>query len=273
MNSTAPPLILLTNDDGVFSPGLQAAAEALDPLGEVLIVAPREQQSGTGRSMPSNADGRIVEESITINGREIPTYAVRATPALLVQHGILELATHPPALVVSGINYGENVAQDVTVSGTVGAALEAAAFGIPSMAVSLQTDITHHLTHERSVDFSAAAHFTQLFAARMLAWEGMSDVDVLKIDVPINATPATPWRVTRLALGRYFEPVAPERSGQNDETPMGYRFAPRSDDLDPRTDVGALLSGWVSVTPLSLDLTSRVDLATLQQILSEGRPR
>ncbi len=263
------PLILLTNDDGIFSPGLRAAAEALDSLGEVLIVAPREQQSGMGRSMPSTADGKIVEECLTINGREVTAFAVRTTPALSVQHGVLEVASRPPALVVSGINYGENVAQDITVSGTVGAALEAAAFGIPAMAVSLQTDITLHLTHERSVDFSAAAHFTQLFAARMLAWRGISDVDALKIDVPIRAAPSTPWRITRLARGRHFEPVAPDRSEPDDAPRMGYRFATRPGEPDPQTDVGALLAGWVSVTPLSLDLTSRVDLSALQAMLEE----
>jgi 5'-nucleotidase len=263
------PLILLTNDDGIFSPGLQAAAEALDSLGELLIVAPRDQQSGAGRSMPPAVDGQVLEERITVSGREVAAFAVRTTPALSVQHGVLEMASRPPALVVSGINYGENVAQDVTVSGTVGAALEAAAFGLPAMAVSLQTDIAMHLTYERSVDFSAAAHFVRLFAARLLAWDGMRDVDVLKIDVPIRATPSTPWRLTRLARGRYFEPVAPDHSDPGEAPRMGYRFAPRPDDPDPQTDVGALLAGWVSVTPLSLDMTSRVDLEALQAILAK----
>lgn len=264
------PLILLTNDDGIFSPGLQAAAGALASLGEVLIVAPCEQQSGTGRSMPPHADGQISEERLTVNDHEMTAFAVRATPALVVQHGVMEIAPRLPALVISGINYGENVGSDITISGTVGAALEAAAFGIPSIAVSLQTHITQHLTHARSVDFSAAAHFVRLFAERMLAWEGMRDVDVLKIDVPIDATPSTPWRITRVSPGRYFEPVLPDHSAPNADTRMGYRFIPRPDKEDPQTDAGALLLGMVSVTPISMDMTSRVDLSALQEILQEA---
>ena len=262
-------LILLTNDDGIFSPGLLAAAEALTPLGEVLIVAPHEQQSGAGRSMPLTAEGEIIPERLTVNGNVVTAYAMRSTPALIVQHGIIEIAPRRPALVVAGINYGENIGSDATVSGTVGAALEAAAFGIPAMAVSLQTTLTQHLSNERGVDFSAAAHFLHFFAARILAWESMSDVDVLKVDVPTGATPSTPWRVTRLARARYFAPVAPDRSNPDVSPRMGYGFAPRPAHLDPATDLGALLTGHVAVTPLSLDMTSRVDLAALRGILEE----
>ena len=106
--SEQKPLILFTNDDGIDSPGLWAAVEALAGLGELLVVAPREQQSGTGRSMPVTSEGRIYERVHRVNGSEITVYAVDGTPAQAVQHGVLELSPRLPSLVVSGINYGEN---------------------------------------------------------------------------------------------------------------------------------------------------------------------
>ena len=121
------PTILLTNDDGIQSPGLWAAAEALSDLGWVQVVAPREQQSGMGRSLPATSKGRIYKEKMTVRGKEWTVYAVDGTPAQAVQHGVLELTDTTPALVVSGINYGENTGNGVTISGTVGAALEASA--------------------------------------------------------------------------------------------------------------------------------------------------
>src|SRR5258705_5761952 len=156
--STERPLILFTNDDGIDSPGLWACAEAFADLGDILIVAPREQQSGTGRSMPITSEGRIYPRELPKNGYPYKAYAVDATPAQAVQHGVLELADRLPSLVVSGINYGENSGNGVTISGTVGAALEAASLGIPALAVSQETGIDLHLTYADG-DFSAAAYF------------------------------------------------------------------------------------------------------------------
>src|SRR5512144_1347402 len=125
-----PPQILLTNDDGIASPGLWAAAERLAALGQVIVAAPREQSSGSGRSLPSSSDGVITRQSVEIGGKVHEAYAIGGTPAQAVLHGMLEILRARPALVVSGINYGENVGTGVTVSGTVGAVLEAASHGI-----------------------------------------------------------------------------------------------------------------------------------------------
>ena len=131
-------LILVTNDDGIQSPGLWAAAGALLPLGRVVIAAPREQQTSTGRSLPVSSDGRILAYPLEIAGQTLEAYSVGGTPAQAVLHAVLEILPERPDLVVSGINYGENVGSGVTISGTVGAALEAGALGIPALAVSLQ---------------------------------------------------------------------------------------------------------------------------------------
>jgi len=161
--------ILLTNDDGIGSPGLWAAAEALSALGFVTVVAPREQQSGSGRSMPLGSDGAIGEQTVEVGGKSWTVYSVGGSPAQAVQHAIFEIMPHPPQLVVAGINYGENVTTSVTISGTVGAALEAAAEGIPALAVSQETESRYHLTHTTDIDFGPAAYFTARFAERLLA--------------------------------------------------------------------------------------------------------
>jgi len=260
--------ILLTNDDGIRSPGLWAAAEALGALGYVTVVAPREQSTGAGRSMPPDSDGIITPQKVRVRGKEWTVYAVGGTPAQAVQHGVLEVLGRKPDLVVAGINYGENLAFGVTVSGTVGAALEGASLGIPSLAVSLETPKQYHLSYSDEVDFSAAAHFAQFFALRMAQLKLPEDVYVLKVDVPRTATPETPWRVTRLGRKRYYRPVKPNRRRWDEPATVGYERDAPPESFSPESDVYAVLvDRVVSVTPLSLDITSRVDLRALERLM------
>src|SRR5512141_2572398 len=182
------PQILLTNDDGIRSPGLWAAAASLSDLGFVTVTAPRDQSSGAGRSLPNTSDGIIHEERVQVNGQEWSVYAVGGSPAQSVLHGVLEVLKFQPNLVVSGINYGENVATGVTISGTVGAAMEAASLGIPAMAVSLEADAKYHLSYSDEVDFSVAAFFAAKFGRLLLDKKFPADVQVLKVDVPSDAT-------------------------------------------------------------------------------------
>ncbi len=259
--------ILLTNDDGILSPGLWAAAAALSKLGYVTVAAPREQVSSTGRSLPHTSDGRIERLSIKINDQEWPVFAVGGSPAQSVLHAMLEILPDPPSLVVSGINYGENLGTSITISGTVGAAMEAAAMGVPSMAVSLQIFSNDYLKYH-DLDFSTAGHFTYLFAKMLLERPFPPDVDLLKVEVPAAATPETPWRMTRLARHRYYLPVA-ERQGKWDE-PYVIEGRPQvhPGEVEPDTDIHAVLFDQVvAVTPLSLDFTSRVNLPELEKSL------
>lgn len=264
--------ILLTNDDGIRSPGLWAAARALSELGFVHVAAPREQFSAAGRSLPSSSDGLIQPQEIEVNGQTWKAYAVGGAPAQTVLHAVLEILPQPPDLLVSGINYGENVGSGVTISGTIGAALEGASLGIPSLAVSLETEQQHHYTHSDSVDFSTAAYFTRYFARLMLLHCLPEDVDVLKVDLPREATPETPWEVTRLSRRRYFEATAPQRASWDTPARVGYRPASGHEKDAPDTDIYALnVRRIISVTPLSLDLTSRVELRKLENLLrSQG---
>jgi len=260
--------ILLTNDDGIQSPGLWAGAKALSELGYVHVVAPREQYSGAGRSLPTTSDGIIQVQEVNIKGQAWKVHAVGGTPAQAVLHAILEILPRPPDLVVAGINYGENVGSGVTISGTVGAALEAASFGIPSMAISLETEQKHHYSYSKEVDFSTAAYFTTFFGRLMLQNHFPADVDVLKVDIPCDATPETPWTVTRVSRQRYFEPVAPERASWDTPARVGYRLSDDSAQDVGETDAYTLsVQRMVAVTPMSLDMTARVDLKEFEKLL------
>lgn len=260
--------ILLTNDDGIRSPGLWAAAGVLSGLGYVTVAAPREQSSGMGRSLPNTSDGIITEEKVQVNGQEWTVYAVGGSPAQAVLHGILEVMPQKPDLVVSGINYGENLGLGITVSGTVGAAMEAAGLGYPSLAMSLQADARYHLSYSNEVNFAAAGYFTALFARLLLEKGPFKDVDLLKVDVPSDATIETAWEVTRLARQGYYEPLKPQRPSWDIPGTMGYREAANLKDGARDSDVFVLRQKrLVSVTPITLDMTAPVDLQDFDRLL------
>lgn len=275
MNPPIQPLILLTNDDGIDSPGLAAAAAALATLGELLIIAPLHQQTSAGRSRPGKVveGGLMVKKEVRRGEHTWSGYAVDATPAVAVDHGMLELIDRPPSLLVSGINYGENVSTCVTVSGTVGAALQGAEYGVPAMAVSIEVDGGDFYTHSASVDFTAATHFTRQFAEQMLKSQLPPDVDVLKIEVPSSADENTPWVMTRLDRMMYYEASFSARADVFNE-PTEIKLVTRKREYSNKgTDAHALAEGLVSVTPLSLDLTSRTDLEALGRQLKFQSPQ
>ena len=263
--------ILLTNDDGIRSPGLWAAAQALSELGFVHVVAPRNQFSGAGRSLPGASTGIIDVQEIQVNAKTWTVYAVDGTPAQAVLHAILEILPQVPDLLVSGINYGENIGSDITISGTVCAALEGAVMGIPSLAVSLETEAQHHYSYSNEVDFSAAAYFTAYFGELILKRRFPPDVDLLKVDLPCDATPQTRWAITRLSRQRYFVPTRPDRTSWDVPARMGYRPISNQEIKDIDSDAYALrVKRIVSVTPLSLDMTSRIDLGEFENTLRES---
>lgn len=263
------PLILLTNDDGIHSPGLAAAAAALQDLGELLIVAPQDGQTSMSRSrsQKSGRDGTITPTSLSYADHSWEGFGVKATPALAVIHALYELADRPVSLVVSGINYGENVASCVTVSGTIGAALEAAEKGIPTLAVSQEIAGLEYHDFSAKVDFSAAIHFTKSIAGKILKNVLPFDADVLKLEVPLNATQATRCVLTRQDRMMYYKPILEDREGLFN-SPAIVSYAPSKGEYsEVDTDAYAMAQGWVSVTPLSFNLTSRSPLPELAEIL------
>jgi 5'-nucleotidase len=262
--------ILLTNDDSIHSPGLWAAAEALDPLGFIHVVAPLNQHTSTGRSLPIQSSGIIEEMTLHVNGRDWKVYAVDGSPGQAVLHGIYDVIKGKPDLVVAGINYGENVGSGVTISGTVGAAIEAASLGVPALAVSMQTGREHHFSLSQDIDFSIAGFFTEKYARKMLASSLPEDVDVIKLDIPQNASQQTPCVLTKQSRARYYVPIPAKRESLSDRGPVGYEIRYDEEDYEEGTDTYVLLvENKVSLTPLSFDLTSRTDFERLERLLAE----
>lgn len=266
------PVILVTNDDGVHSPGLVAAAEAVSGLGHVVVAAPTEQQTARGRSIVGDRDDHF--HPIEVGGH--PAWHINASPALVVRHALaVFFRDRYPDLLVSGINYGENLGTNITISGTLGAAFQAASQGVPALAMSRQTEIVHHFEHGE-LDWSDALRVTRTWARRLLDLtfhgayrpaDGHTPAtelpfDVLKVDVPDPCPEGTEERFTSLSRRHYFFSMLEEAEHT---TPIG---ASRTHvDVDPATlspddDIYAIaVDRVVSVTPLQLDNTAPLDRA------------
>jgi 5'-nucleotidase len=259
--------ILVTNDDGVYASGLHAAAKGVQELGDVIVVAPSGQKSGVGRSISVFEPLRYAE--LSFNG--LDAYAVTGTPTDSVIIGLFAILKGKlPDLVISGINVGENISTDtVTTSGTIGAALEAASYDIPSIAVSIQAvdqgdkfDLHHGAKHS----FEVAAKVLARVASKVLDHGMPRGVDVLNINVPVGAREDTEIVVTRLAR-KIFKTTVQERFD-----PRGRPYYWIDGELiccdAPGTDVQTLYQEKkISITPLSLDSTARIEMNGLKNLL------
>ncbi len=258
------PLILVTNDDGIASPGLRAAVQAVLGLGDILVAAPASQQTAMGRSLTGRRDACFEAVAFNVEGVSIQAHCLEASPATVVRHALQALCLdRRPDMVVSGINYGENVGTSVSASGTVGAAIEAAVLGIPALACSLQTEPAH-FHHHPERDWTTAIHFVRCFARCLLSTPLPPDVDLLKLDVPATATLETPWRLCRLSRQPYFTVTLdiPHPASRLGEGRILVTMDPHT--LEPDSDVRAIgVDQVVALTPLSLDATSRTDFPTL----------
>lgn len=256
------PRILITNDDGVNSPGLLAAADAVAELADVTIIAPLSQQTAMGRSQYGNPQAMLEEVTLTSAKNEFTALAGDASPARIVGHGLEVMPDYMPDLVISGINYGENLGNNITSSGTVGAAFEGASKGIPAIAVSLETPIESHYDYTTQ-EWDVAAYFVRYFVERIMADGFPQGADVLKIDVPSGATMSCPWRITKLSNNAYYKSSIENPTLQSrmcDSVVSKGKCAEEETD----TDVYALtVDQVVSVTPLSLDFTAYSSFSTL----------
>lgn len=265
------PLIFITNDDGIHSPGLRAAAEAAAGLGDLLIAAPHIQQTGMSRSLAGGDDAGVIEETtITVGGRPHPAYGVHASPALTVVYALFELAPRRPDLCISGINYGENIGMTIAASGTVGAALEASACGVPALAVSRGAPLHLHRARQYgALDWSAAQAITTLLAERILRRGLPPEVAALNANVPDEATPHTEIRFTvqsRQAHVYYTRPAPRDFAA-----PFQLPLAPTVNQttLEPDSDIWAyLIDRVISVSPLTGRLAAPVAPGDVARILN-----
>lgn len=241
------PVILVTNDDGVHSEGIRALADALKPLGEVTIVAPQLEASAIGHALTLRRPLRLEKLGERI-------YMVDGTPTDCVNIAVTKVLNAKPDLVLSGINKGYNLGDDVTYSGTVSGALEGALLGIPSIAVSLQR------TEDRIFDFTQAASAAAMLAAAVME-KGLPTRTLLNINVP--RAKAKGFRITVQAKRNHVTSVA------QSVDPRGqpyYWIEEGESDWEPhdRSDYQAVIDGYISVTPLQPDLTDHDALAHVE---------
>lgn len=252
------PLILVTNDDGIDSPGILAAAEALDGLGEILIAAPWTQQTGMGRSFQRIPDLGIIEETqIMIHDTCTTGYRVHGSPAYAVAHGVLELASRKPDLCISGINYGENLGLSLTCSGTVGAIFEAHSHGIPAIALSLQADLKDQRRQDYAeMNWDTAKKVTRCWAEKMLSGNLPFHTDLININIPAVTKIAGGCRITRQSRQNYFEFLKPMPRDWNKPFELKAQLHVHEENLEADSDIYAVYADYtVSVTPLNWDLT------------------
>lgn len=243
-------LILLTNDDGVYSPGLRELAIALSDLGTVCVAAPSGERSAAGHALTMRMP--IVVQEAKVDGASY-AWSIDGTPADCVKLGLEVLLNGQlPDVVVSGINVGANLGTDVLYSGTVSAAMEGTIEGIPSIAVSLAS-VT-------DLDFSVAAEFTTKLVKRRLASRGdVSDQTLLNVNVPaIPRSEMKGVKITRLGVRRYTN-VFDRRVDPRGRTYFwlaGQLHKGQGHPEDETHDTWAVDNGYISVTPIRLEYTA-----------------
>lgn len=250
--------ILITNDDGLNSNGIIAARNAVEDLGETTLVAPLTQQSGVGHAITLMKPLRAIKTTLTDKSEG---YAVTGTPTDCVVLGAKSIMDKEPDLIISGINIGENLAKSITTSGTLGATFEAASFGIPAIAVSLQV-IREDLkfrdgVHE--IDYSHAEKILRKFVKKVIEHGMPEGVNILNLNIP--AKPVSDEIVqTRFADRMYGTDV------EKRIDPYGHPYYWIIGDLIGEdqigTDVHTLrVLNKPTVTPISTDMDANVDLS------------
>lgn len=237
--------ILITNDDGIHAEGLKALERALAPLGEVVVVAPDREMSATSQSISVHTPLRVYR----FDDRH---FAVTGTPADAVIIALYKLLPRKPDLVVSGINPGGNLGENVVYSGTVAAAMEATLHRVPAIAISLAS--------RTQLDFSAAADFAALIAAKVLE-EGLPPGVMLNVNVPRGDVRGV--RLTHQSQ-KISQNVVHEKQDPRGRPYYWLDETMRIEDAEPDSDYAAIRAHEISVTPLQVDRTDYASLGRLE---------
>jgi len=261
--------ILVTNDDGIDSPGLWALAEAMSRVGETLVVAPDKQQSGVGTSVSLHSGMSIEEVPNSIKG--VRSYAIGGTPSDCVIIGLRHLTQVRIGLVVSGINLGPNVGNDIPYSGTVMATLQGYFRRIPSIAISLATG-----EPDEEMRFDVVARVAECLALNIENGKIPTDA-ILNTNVPNIPLEEIKGIVTTRAASSGYVRLAEIRGGDN----ISYSTRinkPKSTDLphqvinvpavEEGTDIWAINSGFVSITPVRMDVTHHDVIPSLNECIA-----
>ncbi len=252
-------IILISNDDGIHSPGLHALVRAVADLGQVWVVAPDREQSAVGHSITISEPIRLTDTSV---GGSFRSFAISGSPADCVKLALSELLPKTPALIISGINRGENTGISIIYSGTVSAATEGAINGIPAMAVSLDS-----FSHE---DFGPSAAVARRAAQRVLA-DGLPAGTLLNINVPaLPDERILGVKVIKQGKGRFKESFLK----RNDPRGRVYYWmdGQKLPLNETETDGTALNEGYVTVTPIHFDLTHHAALPLLESWAEQIHP-
>src|SRR5271168_2493970 len=239
------PHILITNDDGIHAAGLRALVQAVTPIGEVTVVAPSHERSASAQSLTLRQP--IYCDQIAEN-----EYSIEGTPADAVILAFHTLLKQKPDLVISGINRGGNMGENVYYSGTVGAAMEGAINHVPAIAVSVSYK-------SKELDYAPAANFTRILAPLILK-EGLPPGILLNVNVPQTWNGSV--RITRQSSKITRNLLQPGTD------PRGRKYfwlheQQRIEDIEPDTDLAAIRDGAISITPLELDHTHAPSLEHL----------
>ncbi|HUK05936.1 MAG TPA: 5'/3'-nucleotidase SurE [Burkholderiales bacterium] len=244
--------ILVSNDDGYFSPGIALLAERLGALGEVTVVAPERDRSGASNSL-------TLDRPLAVRRAANGFRYVNGTPTDCVHLALTGLVAPLPDLVVSGINFGANMGDDTIYSGTVAAAMEGYLFGISSIAVSLVGKVGRH--------FETAASFAVDLVQRATRRPFQEPV-LLNVNVPdLPLAQVGGVEATRLGRRHKAEPVVQMQTPRG-ETAYWIGAAGGEQDAGPGTDFHAVAAGRVSVTPLQIDLSRHQQLALVGEWLA-----
>jgi 5'-nucleotidase len=243
--------ILVSNDDGYFSPGIAVLAESLAEFGEVTVVAPERDRSGASNSL-------TLDRPLSVRRAPNGYLFVNGTPTDCVHIAVTGLLEHMPDMIVSGINLGANMGDDTIYSGTVAAATEGYLLGIPSMALSLSSREGRHLETAGRVARTLMARFREM---------PLRGPMLLNVNVPdIGHGELAGFEVTRLGKRHKAEPVIKATTPRN-ETVYWIGAAGAASDAGPGTDFHAVAANRVSITPLQMDLTHSQQMPMVRQWL------
>jgi 5'-nucleotidase len=244
LNSTIM-LILISNDDGYMADGIKALATSLKKLGRVVIVAPQWEQSGTGHSLTLYRPLRTKKIAPDI-------YAVSGTPTDAVMIAVYCILKTKPDILVSGINHGPNMGDDITYSGTVAAAMEGTMLDIPSIAVSLA--LSNHSEPLNRKRFAKAASFSARLVKAVIK-NGIPKSTLLNVNVPDSSETNTRHHAITKLGKREYRDVITEKIDPRGEPYFWIGGHYIITDKGPETDYGAIQNNLISVTPLDVDLT------------------